>query len=310
MVILDFTLEHAQTDSIWDQYLYASMRVHVYGHPVASQLKGQIFHVHRRLKGRALRLSKDGRTWLAPVKGPSGQNLGQPQNAQSLVPQLDSGFPVRPFQVHRPLELSGSQLLGHFPDLVLVVAEVSQDNRHKAGRGQEAGYEAWPKPAGDVGHEVEPAEDETSSVELLCSVCGHGKSAGDGHGLLLLRRRRDTPPLLPVYSGRSPLVCRRGGNGQRRRLGMSEEPGSLGGVVDDGREAGTREDVPETVDGEAWLVWQHGRNQQSVSIQVKGHLELPQKLNVLLAMRLGEEAALEYVCQYCSPQYTCLWTWK
>ncbi len=76
---------------------------------------------------------------------------------------------------------------------------------------------------------------------------------------------------------------------------MSEEPGGLGGVVYDGGEAGTREDVSEGVDGMLGLVREHRWNQQSVPVQVKGHLEFPQELNVLLAVGLGEDVALEHM---------------
>ena len=74
---------------------------------------------------------------------------------------------------------------------------------------------------------------------------------------------------------------------------MAEQPGSFGGVVYDGGEAGTGEDIWEGVDGVGRVVGKHGRHQQAVPVQVKSHLELPQQLNVLLAMCLGEDVSFE-----------------
>ena len=45
----------------------------------------------------------------------------------------------------------------------------------------------------------------------------------------------------------------------------------------------------------AWKGGKHGRNQQTVPVQQQSYLELPQEFNVLLAVGLREELALEHV---------------
>lgn len=64
------------------------------------------------------------------------------------------------------------------------------------------------------------------------------------------------------------------------------------------------------MDGECWLVGKHGRDQESVTIQVQSHFKLPKQFNVLLAMSLREHIPLKDVGENSSPEYTSLRTYE
>ena len=71
----------------------------------------------------------------------------------------------------------------------------------------------------------------------------------------------------------------------------------------------TWEHIVEPVHSVAWFHRQHRGDEQAMAIEVEGHLELAQELNVLLAVSLREDVAPEDVGEHRGSKDASFRTW-